>query len=70
LPAGTYPEWSGSTVYDGGQRVLFNGLPYQAKWWTQGDSPAAASSNPTGSPWTPLTQKQINEILEKSQKTQ
>lgn len=70
LPAGTYPEWAGSTVYDGGQRVLFNGLPYQAKWWTQGDSPAAASSNPTGSPWTPLTQKQINEILEKNQKAQ
>lgn len=62
LPAGTYPEWSGSTQYDTGQRVLFNGVPYQAKWWNTGASPAAASSNPDSSPWTPLTQAQINDI--------
>lgn len=62
LPAGTYPDWSGTTIYNEGQRVLFNGVPYQAKWWNQGASPAAASSNPDGSPWTPLTQAQVNEI--------
>lgn len=32
LPAGTYPKWSGKTVYDGGDRVLFEGIPFQAKW--------------------------------------
>ncbi len=62
LPAGTYPDWSGTDIYNTGQRVLFNGVPYQAKWWTQGASPAAASSNPDNSPWVPLTQAQISQI--------
>lgn len=62
LPEGTYPEWSGSAEYDTGQRILFKGAPYQAKWWNKGQSPAAASSNPDSSPWAPLTQAQINEI--------
>lgn len=65
LPAGTYPDWSGTSAYDAGQRVLFNGVPYQAKWWTQGNSPATAAANPTNSPWAPLTQAQINEIQAK-----
>jgi chitinase len=63
LPAGTYPEWSGTASYNTGQRVLFNGVPYQAKWWNQGSSPAAASSDSEGSPWAPLTQAQINTLL-------
>lgn len=62
LPVGTYPDWAGTTAYDTGQRVLFKGVPYQAKWWNQGNSPAAASSNPDGSPWVPLTQSQIDAI--------
>lgn len=65
LPPGTYPTWSGTVAYNAGQRVLLNGVPYQAKWWTQGDSPAAAGANPNGSPWLPLTQAQINEILKR-----
>jgi chitinase len=63
LPAGTYPEWDGVVNYDAGQRVLYKGIPYQAKWWNQGASPAAASSSPDTSPWVPLTQAQINEIV-------
>jgi chitinase len=63
LPAGTYPDWSGANTYNTNDRVLFNGVPYQAKWWNQGASPAAASSNPNGSPWTPLTQSQVNDII-------
>jgi chitinase len=63
LPAGAYPDWSGTTGYNTGQRVLFSGVPYQAKWWNQGNSPAAASSNADGSPWVPLTQAQINEVV-------
>ena len=62
LPAGTYPEWSGSTAYETGQRVLFKGVPYQAKWWNQASSPAAASSNANASPWVPLTQTQIDAV--------
>lgn len=66
LPTGTYPDWSGTATYDAGQRVLFKGVPYQAKWWTQGNSPAAASTNANNSPWVPLTQSQVNEILAKN----
>ena len=62
LPAGTYPEWSGIIIYEAGSRVLFNGIPFEAKWWTQGDSPAASFSNPDSSPWFLLTQKDIEEI--------
>lgn len=65
LPPGTYPEWSGSAIYEEGQRVLFNGVPYEAKWWTQGDSPAASSSDTDGSPWIILTREEVDEILEK-----
>lgn len=60
LPEGTYPDWTGTVGYNAGQRVLFNGTPYQAKWWNQGQSPAAATSNPDSSPWVPLTQAQID----------
>lgn len=69
LPAGTYPEWSGTTGYDTGARVLFNGVPYQAKWWNQGQSPAAASANASISPWVPLTQTQIEEVQAKQSTT-
>ncbi|HZO76219.1 MAG TPA: carbohydrate-binding protein [Ktedonobacteraceae bacterium] len=63
LPPGTYPDWSGTAIYNTGDRVLFNGVPYQAKWWNRGQSPAAATSNPDNSPWVPLTQEQINAIV-------
>lgn len=63
LPAGTYPNWDGNATYNTGDRVLFEGTPYQAKWWSKGQSPAAASSNANGSPWTPLTQDQIQQVL-------
>lgn len=62
LPAGTYPNWEGTTAFTTGSRVLFDGTPYQAKWWTQGDSPAAASANPDASPWVPLTLAQIAKV--------
>jgi chitinase len=63
LPAGTYPEWDGKKVYNTADRILFGGVPYQAKWWNQGQSPAAYSSSPATSAWSPLTQAQINDIL-------
>lgn len=63
LPKGTYPTWSGAYVYDDGQRVLFEGIPYEAKWWTKGDSPAASSSDFDNSPWVPLTREEIDEVI-------
>jgi chitinase len=63
LPAGTYADWAGTGKYDKGQRVLFDGVPFEAKWWNQGESPAAASANPDSSPWVPLTMTQIKAVL-------
>ena len=54
LPAGTYPTWGAKTAYQAGARVLFSGLPYRAKYYNQGDSPAAAAANASASPWTAL----------------
>jgi chitinase len=54
LPAGTYPAWSIDTQYEVGDRVLYQGLPYQAKWINQGTSPATESTDPSGSPWKAL----------------
>jgi len=65
LPPGTYPAWSGKIEYQAGQRVLFDGVPYIAKWWNTGESPAASSSNSDTAAWIPLSQKEIGEILEK-----
>jgi chitinase len=62
LPEGTYPDWNGDAEYNAGDLVLFSGVPYLAKWWTKGDSPAAASSNADSSPWVPLTQAQVEQI--------
>ena len=59
VPAGTYPDWSGTAIYDKGSHVLFAGVPYEAKWWNQGESPEAYSSSPDSSPWVPLTEDEI-----------
>ena len=32
-------SWSQTQVYDGGDVVLWKGLLYQARWWTQGQNP-------------------------------
>jgi chitinase len=56
---GTYPDWSGTSIYDKGNRVLFAGVPYEAKWWNQGESPEAYSTSPDSSPWVPLTEDEI-----------
>ncbi len=55
VPAGSdYPDWVGWQSYIAGNRVLFAGLPYEAKWANSGISPADEAADPTGSPWKPL----------------
>jgi cellulose synthase/poly-beta-1,6-N-acetylglucosamine synthase-like glycosyltransferase/chitodextrinase len=54
LPAGTYPAWSQDTQYNNGDKVLYEGLPYQARWNNQGVSPATESTDPSGSAWKAL----------------
>lgn len=53
LPAGTYPDWTAANRYAKADRVLFHGLPYQAKFSTQGDQPDGHATDPQ-SPWAPL----------------
>ncbi len=67
LAPGTYPEWSGTQIYQAGEIILLNGIPYKAKWCTEGDSPAASSSNPDSSPWVPLSQKEVSDLQPKRQ---
>jgi chitinase len=56
LPAGTYPAWSPSRVFEAGARVLYQGLPYQANWYTNGDIPGGTGEGGTPSPWKALYQ--------------
>lgn len=59
VPAGTYPLWQPETVYQRGERVLLNGLAFTAKWYTQGTSPDARSTQSEPSPWRQLTDAEI-----------
>ncbi|MBH9576245.1 chitinase C-terminal domain-containing protein [Inhella proteolytica] len=57
LPALAYdctglPEWSASAIYTGGKKVQQANLAYEAKWWTQNDSPALRSGQ--WDVWKPL----------------
>jgi chitinase len=51
LAPGTYPEWYVSVAYFAGQRIQYQGLGYEAKWWTQGDTPGLDVAKPGGTPW-------------------
>jgi chitinase len=54
MSPGTHQEWSATKVYDKGVKVLHRGLPYEAKWWTEGDRPDAEVDNEWETPWKPL----------------
>jgi chitinase len=54
LPSGTFPAWAPTGHYQAGDRVLYQGLAYQAKWYNQGTSPGEEAADPFGSPWQPL----------------
>lgn len=66
LPKGIYPIWSNEVVYQAGYRVLFSDLGFEAKWWNQGQSPAASFTDPDNSPWQALSQEEIQLILNKT----
>lgn len=53
-PPGTHPRWAAPEIYHAGQKILYDGLPYQAKWWTQGDVPGEPGAGGAVSPWRPL----------------
>lgn len=45
--ASNYTAWDAGTVYNTSDRVSYNSLVWEAKWWTQGNTPAN-----DGGPWT------------------
>ncbi len=63
LPADFYPEWSTTQIYTGGDRVMLEGIGYEARWWTQSDNPASGQVDPGNSPWRILTQDEIAKLL-------
>lgn len=55
LPPGTYPEWSATTVYNQGDRVMWNGTGYEARWWSRDQSPDRSVLDHDYSPWKLIT---------------
>ena len=51
---GVTAVWAPATVYGRGDRVLFDGLPYQARWSTTGDAPSTEFPIDPDDPWQPL----------------
>jgi chitinase len=51
---GVTAEWKPATIYARGDRVLFDGLPYQARWSTKGDAPSTEYPISSDQPWQPL----------------
>jgi chitinase len=54
LDQADHPKWSPSAVYHGDDRVTFEGLPYQARWYTQGEQPLPELPSDPSAPWEPL----------------
>lgn len=54
LAEGTYPEWSADQFYNQGDRVMYNGTGYEAKWWSQGQEPDGAVLDHDYSAWRML----------------
>jgi chitinase len=54
LVPGNFPGWSASQVYHEGDRVSFQGLPYEARWYTQGEQPLPELPSDPSVSWEPL----------------
>jgi chitinase len=46
--------------------VLFEGRVFEAKWWTQTDSPEAALQGSPESPWSKLRDEELMKIMAKA----
>jgi chitinase len=55
MAAGTYPAWSGTATYVAGDRVLYQGVGYQAKWYNRGSVPGIVVADPGQTPWELIT---------------
>lgn len=63
VPEGTYADWNPKTIYQKGTRVMMGEDAYEAKWWSQGESPDASLSLPQESPWRLLSDAEVREVL-------
>ncbi len=54
LPEGTYPEWNADTLYQQGERVMYDGVGYEARWWSKEQLPDRSLLDRDYSPWKPL----------------
>lgn len=46
-----YPLWQATGVYEEGDKVVWQGRVYQAKWWSEGDQPDAPVEHVWETPW-------------------
>ncbi len=51
---GTHPDWTPQPLYMTGDKVLFDGLPYEARWPNQGEAPSTLFPVGPDSAWRPL----------------
>jgi chitinase len=51
---GVTDEWNPEAIYARGQKVLFNELPYEARWTSTGDAPSTEFPISPDDPWKPL----------------
>lgn len=56
---GTFPDWDGEVTYVRGDRVLFNSVAFEAKWWNRAESPQRAEVDPQGSAWLKLDPRDL-----------
>jgi chitinase len=54
LAPGTHPVWDPKTLYAQGDTIAFRGLPYEARWPNQGESPSTLFPVGPDSAWQPL----------------
>jgi chitinase len=54
LVSAKHPQWSAAAIYHQGDLVSFDGLPYEAKWYTHGDPPSGTLPADPNSPWQPM----------------
>ncbi|KAB1640998.1 chitinase [Gulosibacter chungangensis] len=51
VAAGTYPSWDSAVLYEKGDRVVVDGVPFEAKWWNEGEDPVEGITDHDRSPW-------------------
>jgi chitinase len=59
-------DWSSDQVYLAGSQVLYDGVVFQAKWWTQADTPSNDPARPSDVPWKVIGEETAADSQESS----